>query len=363
MQERPQIMFVGPYRPPVGGVATHVERLTKACLSEGYKCCVLDIFNEEEEGEDTPDWVYRLGGCKWARGMKALFWLSKFNSCTVHFHIASMDRFRIAGWPLLLATHGAQTRIITIHGGTFVQKCRRKGPLFCTYMRALLRSFDAVIVVNNEQAEFLIGELELDASMVHMIPAYIRPPESDTDTAIPIEVREAVKGRRVIVGSGQPTRIYGHDLLLKAVGKLDNRDDLMVVIALYSTGDAEYLRMLDRMREGMSNCMFVYDLEPDEFNALLAETDIYVRPTYTDGDSVAVREALANGCRVVASDCIDRPDGVATFKSGCDESLRDCLQRVICSLTDTYPSAEQQHDSAQDVMAIYKNLAEDRQWP
>jgi glycosyltransferase involved in cell wall biosynthesis len=150
--------------------------------------------------------------------------------------------------------------------------------------------------------------------------------------------------------------------LLRAIEKLDKRDDLLLVIALYSAGDIEYLRMLERIRDGMHNCVFVHDLEPDAFNALLAKTHIYVRPTYVDGDSVAVREALANGCRVVASDCIDRPHGVDTFKSGCDDSLRDCLQRVLSLHTDTRSHVEQQRDFAQDVMSVYKKLVENKQW-
>ncbi len=358
MIEGLDIVLVGPYPPPVGGVATHVERLSKACLSKGYECCVLDIF--ADKGEDVPAWVHRLGGCGWVRGVKAFLWLRKCNACTIHFHVASMDRFRIAGWPMLLATRGAQTRIITVHGGTFVRKCRRKGLLFYTYIRTLLRSFDAVIVVNDEQADFLIGELQLDSSTVHMIPAYIQPSASDTHTTIPREVREAIHGRKVVVGSGQPNRTYGHDLLMKAVGRAGSKSDVILIIALYGTGesvDPEYLRLLGHMRDSMPNCIFVDDLEPEEFNALLAETDVYVRPTYVDGDSVAVREALAHGCRVIASDCIRRPNGVDTFKSGCDESLCDCLQRALFSPTGRYLYVEQQRDFAQDVMSLYKKLA------
>ena len=35
------------------------------------------------------------------------------------------------------------------------------------------------------------------------------------------------------------------------------------------------------------------------FASLLTEADVYVRPTYVDGDSVTVREALAQGCCVM----------------------------------------------------------------
>jgi glycosyltransferase involved in cell wall biosynthesis len=40
---------------------------------------------------------------------------------------------------------------------------------------------------------------------------------------------------------------------------------------------------------------------------------IYLRPTRTDGDAVSVREALAAGVAVIASDVVTRPAGVATL--------------------------------------------------
>ena len=48
----------------------------------------------------------------------------------------------------------------------------------------------------------------------------------------------------------------------------------------------------------------------------LAKIDIYLRPTSTDGDSVAVREALLCGVKVLASDVVDRPTGVNTYRYG-----------------------------------------------
>ncbi|NLB74827.1 MAG: glycosyltransferase family 4 protein [Firmicutes bacterium] len=354
MIEKSEIVLVGPYRPPVGGVATHVERLSKACLSKGYKCCVLDIFADKKA--DAPVWVQRLGGCSWIRGVKAFLWLSKCNASTIHFHVASMDRFHIAGWPMLLATLGAQTRIITIHGGTFVQKCRRKGRLFCAYIGALLRCFDAVIAVNEEQVGFLVRALQVDESKVHMIPAYIPASAPDVNTIFPKAIREMMQGRRIVLGSGQATRTYGHDILMRAVEKQGIRDDLLLIIALYSTRDTEYLDMLEKARTGMHNCIFVYDLPPEVFASLLTEADVYVRPTYVDGDSVTVREALAQGCCVIASDCIDRPEGVNTFKSGCHESLSDCLQKALRFQTGCGTNMKQQRNFSHDVMLLYKRL-------
>lgn len=51
-----------------------------------------------------------------------------------------------------------------------------------------------------------------------------------------------------------------------------------------------------------------------DFNRLLARSDAYLRPTATDGNSVAVLEALAAGVPVIASDVVPRPDGAKLFK-------------------------------------------------
>ena len=50
------------------------------------------------------------------------------------------------------------------------------------------------------------------------------------------------------------------------------------------------------------------------FSSLLATLDAYLRPTSTDGNSVAVLEALAEGVPVIASDIVPRPHGVRLFR-------------------------------------------------
>jgi hypothetical protein len=48
-------------------------------------------------------------------------------------------------------------------------------------------------------------------------------------------------------------------------------------------------------------------------NALWKYTDIYIRPQVSDGDSVALREALSLGIQVVASDVCIRPQGTNLY--------------------------------------------------
>jgi glycosyltransferase involved in cell wall biosynthesis len=50
-----------------------------------------------------------------------------------------------------------------------------------------------------------------------------------------------------------------------------------------------------------------------DFGALLQQVDAYLRPTATDGSSVAVLEALSLGLPVIASDIVPRPTGVNLY--------------------------------------------------
>jgi glycosyltransferase involved in cell wall biosynthesis len=83
---------------------------------------------------------------------------------------------------------------------------------------------------------------------------------------------------------------------------------------------AELQRRVDEygIRE---NVLFL--LKPlEEAHRLWQASDVYLRPTTTDGDAVAIREALSMRVPVVASDAAPRPPGVAVFPS------RDLLRFV-----------------------------------
>src|SRR5207245_3842409 len=57
--------------------------------------------------------------------------------------------------------------------------------------------------------------------------------------------------------------------------------------------------------------------------AVMRALDVFVRPTYFDGDASSVREALALGVRVVASDTDFRPTGTRVFPKGDADALTD----------------------------------------
>jgi glycogen(starch) synthase len=63
---------------------------------------------------------------------------------------------------------------------------------------------------------------------------------------------------------------------------------------------------------------------------LMSRSDVFLRPTLEDGDSISVREAISLGVPVVASRTGARPAGAILFEPG---NMEDMLSKLDLALT------------------------------
>lgn len=94
------------------------------------------------------------------------------------------------------------------------------------------------------------------------------------------------------------------------------------------------------------NIMFIS--ENHSFYELSKLSDTIIRATATDGDSLSVKEGLYLGKKVIATDRVNRPDGVIQFLYNDSESLSAALsseveyneeisnENVVCALVNIY---------------------------
>jgi glycosyltransferase involved in cell wall biosynthesis len=83
--------------------------------------------------------------------------------------------------------------------------------------------------------------------------------------------------------------------------------------------------------------------------------DVFVRPTYFDGDACSVREALALGVRVVASDTEFRPDGVRLFPRGDADALAEAIDVAL-----TAPAVRAESTAFPALLRLYDALSSER---
>jgi hypothetical protein len=130
-------------------------------------------------------------------------------------------------------------------------------------------------------------------------------------------------------------------------------EELPEVGLVFSDPTGNYRRYLTARGVRVPGNVLVVDRE-HEFVSVLERVDGLIRATTTDGDSLSVREALFLGKSVVASDCVDRPEGVLTYRTGNLQELRAAILSK-CRLSSVTPVAATE-DGADRLMEVYHKL-------
>jgi glycosyltransferase involved in cell wall biosynthesis len=92
--------------------------------------------------------------------------------------------------------------------------------------------------------------------------------------------------------------------------------------------------------------------------AFIRAGDVVIRSTFADGDAMTIREALAFGVAVVASDTAFRPEGVTLFRKGDVSDLAAKLGHVLAVPRAGGSAPLASHDQpAQELWQLYSELA------
>jgi glycosyltransferase involved in cell wall biosynthesis len=263
----------------VGGVHASHRQLTQALRAEGHTVGYVDTGAAARAARTVPTW--------WGRR-------------TLHlFHITRLWRAVVLA-PLFALLPGRT--VVVLHSGSTLEQVRGLGRPGVTVLRLALHAYDEIWAVNDEIRGVLPESLR---DRVRVVTPFV-PAPADRAAGAPRRDPHAV-----CVATNAGLAHYHADLAVEAVETVRATDWPDATLRVLAYGhDGEHLR---RLRESVATKDWVtvtFDAPGDEVAAVLAASGVFLRPTAWDGDSVIVREALAAGARVVASDVAPRPLGV-----------------------------------------------------
>jgi glycosyltransferase involved in cell wall biosynthesis len=146
---------------------------------------------------------------------------------------------------------------------------------------------------------------------------------------------------------------YGFDLLLSAIAMLRVR--YPSVGCLVMGGGEQELEARKLVRHfGLENHMLLLgDVIHAQCLALISRSDLFLRTTWCDADSISVREALAFGVPVVASRVGARPQGVTLFEPG---DVTDLLSKIESTLAVERVAPTSGTGELERLMEIYRHV-------
>jgi glycosyltransferase involved in cell wall biosynthesis len=187
--------------------------------------------------------------------------------------------------------------------------------------------YSRIVCVNPEIAEVLAG-LGVPDTALEIVPAFL--PFEPPTAGLPENIDRWMERHSPLLSTAMFFRPeYGFELLLDAI------TELKVVhpgIGCVVMGDGERRdESMMRVRQaGLEDAILVTgDLDHERCLALMSRSDVFVRPTFMDGDSISVREALALGVPVVASKVGMRPAGTVLFEVGNKSELVERIHATV----------------------------------
>ena len=216
---------------------------------------------------------------------------------------------------------------MTFHDQMTIEKWSKSTRFEQLASHYLFTSEHSYWVAVSEQVKKQLVTLGTPSGRVSVIPAYIAPlAELGGQVKLPDVLTAFISEHTPIISTygwklafdQQGIDLYGFDLCLEMTHQLvDQFPTLGLVICIPQINDVAYLERLRRraIEDNIQDHVLFLTQPMDEAYRLWQMSDVYIRATTTDGDALAVREALSFGSPVVASDASERPSGVVLFKN------------------------------------------------
>ncbi|MDO6459854.1 glycosyltransferase family 4 protein [Granulosicoccaceae sp. 1_MG-2023] len=336
---KPVLFVVDSFFPAMGGAERQSLVLARSLRERGVRvefvCPQLDKSMPLQDSVDNfpitriPFWRVKFLGAFLLMANFALYMNRHRNDYSyIHVHITKL----LAATLGMLRGRLGCAVITKISGhaefsGGVLDRRRRFNPAY-RMMQRYIRRLDYVQTISQYTREVLIGSGFTDEQIL-LIPNAVEVERFDEP-----EFARGVKHERLRIGFvGRVEQVKGLDVLLQAVAMLPK--DVRSRISVNIAGDGRYLSTIRALSASLGLDDTVAFLGAiDDVPGFLKTLDIYVQPSYAEGLSNAVLEAMCASLPVIASqisgntDLVDNGRNGLLFPSGQAELLSQCLSRL-----------------------------------
>ena len=231
-------------------------------------------------------------------------------------------------------------------------------------MALSLNSFDVIICVKKGDKEYL--KAKGVNKPVLEVPAFIFPFDDEL-TIIPKYILDFISSKKFVISANASLiqfydhkDLYGIDMCIDLIEMLNaNKKDIGMVFCLPSINDALYFNKLQNLiiDKGIER-NFLFVNEKIELYPIIQRSQLFLRPTNTDGDAVSIREALLYKTPTIASDICVRPKGTILFKT---RDINDLYNKTV-DVINNYEKAKERlgsielKDNALKLLKIYEEF-------
>ncbi|MEN4478575.1 glycosyltransferase [Mycolicibacterium cosmeticum] len=322
------VALVGPFPPPYGGMAVYFSALEAGLRQDGMVPLRIPVPYAEVGGRRRD--LRRI--LVFAR---AALTVLRVRPDVVHCVTGSQPNLLGNLLPLVAARITGRPGVLSIAGGEFATAVTGYRGARRLLVRFILTRPQLALACTPEIAEALAAIGVQQSHMVTMSNALPLRLDPRADQELPAEVADFADNHAPLLASISGWYgLYGSQDLIEAVRRLrPSNPNLGLVLMVKGGGDAGFRAgLLDVLaRDELRDAVVVREDECAVF-PILRRADAFVRTPHHEGDAISVREAMAVGTPVVASDVGFRPRGVVCYRAADVDDLAarlgDTIDRV-----------------------------------
>jgi len=346
-----KVALFGTYPPPIGGTSIYIKRLADFLSDNNINIAVYDTHGN---GIKDKNYVKKIRyNKKWL--IRYLFTISED---IIHSH-----------------THSWKDRAALV----FISRMRRKKIIFTFHslreerndltifekilVKYVLKKSNIILTAGENERNKLLKWGGINAN-VRVIPTFI-PPKREK-FYIPMFIKKFINAHKIIITANGSNMnfykgddLYGLDMFIDLCAKLKKDYDIGFIYCLTEITDKNYYnKIINLINDFKLQDNFILVNENIELWPIIEKSNLFIRPSNSDGDSISVREALYYRVPVIASDVIIRPEGIILFKS---RDNKDLYNKVV-SVLDNYNIIKEKivkikaKDYAREILEIYKQI-------
>ena len=324
-----KILLIGSTPPPIGGVTIHIDRFLNL-YNENCKFNI-SVFDVKKK------MLFQNNNKR--GGIFLFFFLSRI----IHIHISN-DYVKLL---LSLISKLLFKKVIYTHHNSIV----RNKFIF----KLMYKLCNKVILVNDKEIEKSL----ININKTEVIPAFLPPYRFDK---LPNNLEKEIKNYNQIISTNcylyaliNGKHVYGFDLIIEAFYKLSEErkiQNTLLILVDPSNTTKEFVNGLLKQKAFQTNKVLLVT-ENLDFVSLIKKSDITIRATRTDGDSLSIRESLYYNVPIICSDVTTRPEGAVVFKNNNSDDLSD---KILNTLKNKENFKYKHIDYGKQVLDVYDEL-------
>lgn len=318
-----RVLLLGPYPPPHGGVQTNLVAIRRYLLKRGIPCAVINLTRHRKAEADE---VYYP-----TNALKLVRHLLKLPYDIVHLHIGGHFSTRLLGLCLLCSLMPRSRAVLTFHSGGYPSSAAGRTARYWTLRGFVFRRLDRIIGVNAEIIQmfkkFGVPSEKLRLIYPHVLSA---PTPDDEDATLPESLQSFLEAHQpVMISVGLLEPEYDLPLQIEVLGLIRQRFPQAGLVIIGAGSLEDELRERIKAQPYADHILLCGDVPHGATLRMIAKSDVVLRTTLYDGDSISVREALHLGTPVIATDNAMRPAGVDLIPPSDLAALRRTIERRL----------------------------------